>query len=67
MPAPLGSPEGTLQEVERRTLSTALERNGWNVTRAARELGISRDTLRYRMEKHGLQNMSRMAFADSQR
>ena len=67
MPAPLGSPEGTLQEVERRTLSTALERNGWNVTRAARELGISRDTLRYRMEKHGLQSMSRMAFSDSQR
>jgi two-component system, NtrC family, response regulator AtoC len=67
MPAPLGSPEGTLQEVERRTLSTALERNGWNVTRAARELGISRDTLRYRMEKHGLQSMARMAFSDSQR
>ncbi len=67
MPAPLGGPETTLHEVERRTLSKALERNGWNVTRAARELGISRDTLRYRMEKHGLNAVARMAFVDSQR
>jgi two-component system, NtrC family, response regulator AtoC len=30
----------------------ALNRTAWNVTRAAQLLGISRDTLRYRMEKH---------------
>ena len=33
----------------------ALENTGWNITRAAVVLGVSRDTLRYRMEKHGLQ------------
>jgi len=66
-PMPLGGTDGTLQEVERRTLSMALERNGWNVTRAARELGISRDTLRYRMEKHGLNALAKSGFMDSQR
>jgi len=32
-------------------LAQALALTGGNVSRAARELGISRDTLRYRMEK----------------
>ena len=40
--------------VERAHLVEALRLTGGNVTRAARRLGISRDTLRYRMEKHGL-------------
>ena len=44
----------TLPELERQALLQALERNAWNVTRAARELGISRDTLRYRIEKFSL-------------
>jgi two-component system, NtrC family, response regulator AtoC len=44
----------TLPELERQALLQALERNGWNVTRAARALGISRDTLRYRIEKFNL-------------
>jgi transcriptional regulator of acetoin/glycerol metabolism len=26
----------------------------WNVTQAARLLNVSRDTMRYRIEKHGL-------------
>ena len=64
---PQATAEMTLQEVERRTLATALERNAWNVTRAARELGNSRDTLRYRMDKHGLSGLSRTSFSDSQR
>jgi two-component system, NtrC family, response regulator AtoC len=46
--------EETLPEVERRALLHALESNAWNVSRAARVLGISRDTLRYRMEKFEL-------------
>ncbi len=45
----------TLPALERRTIQQALERAGGNVTRAARNLGISRDTLRYRMAKHGLE------------
>ncbi|MFO1199522.1 MAG: sigma-54 dependent transcriptional regulator [Burkholderiaceae bacterium] len=49
-----GAITGTLPEIERRMLVKALEASRWNVTRAARELGISRDTLRYRIEKFGL-------------
>jgi two-component system response regulator AtoC len=43
-----------LAQVERDLLRQALERTGWNVTQAARILGITRDTLRYRIDKHGL-------------
>jgi DNA-binding NtrC family response regulator len=41
-----------LGEVERELLVQALTRTAWNVTRAAQLLGITRDTLRYRMEKY---------------
>ena len=43
-----------LGSVERVHLVDALRQTGGNVTRAAARLGISRDTLRYRMVKHGL-------------
>jgi two-component system, NtrC family, response regulator AtoC len=59
--APVGQSEDagsstarTLPELEREALVQALEHTGGNVSRAARELGISRDTLRYRIEKYGL-------------
>jgi DNA-binding NtrC family response regulator len=45
----------TLDEVEREMLARALEQTGWNVTRAAAALGVSRDTLRYRIAKFGMQ------------
>ena len=41
-------------EMEKRMLQAALERSEGNVTGAARLLGLSRDTLRYRMEKHSI-------------
>jgi two-component system response regulator AtoC len=41
-----------LNDVERDLLMQALERAGWNVTRAAQLLAVTRDTLRYRMEKY---------------
>ena len=44
----------TLDEVERSLIGRALEQSRGNVTRAAKILGISRDTLRYRIEKHKL-------------
>jgi two-component system, NtrC family, response regulator AtoC len=44
----------SLEAVERQHLIGALQQAGWNVTKAARALQISRDTLRYRIEKHGL-------------
>lgn len=45
---------GSLDRWERRILEETLARNGGNVSAAARELGMSRGRLRYRMEKHGL-------------
>ena len=48
------APALMLEEMERNTLLDALRRTGWNVSRAARVLGVSRDTLRYRIEKFGL-------------
>ena len=43
-----------LLELERQLVKQVLESTGWNVSRAAVELGISRDMLRTRMERHGL-------------
>jgi DNA-binding NtrC family response regulator len=43
-----------LIKMEETALSRALDTTGGNISRAATLLGISRDTLRYRMEKHGL-------------
>ena len=51
----------TLPEMERQALVKALDLTEGNVTRAARELGISRDTLRYRIEKYGLETVARPA------
>lgn len=44
----------TLDEAEYELIRQALDRTGGNVSRAARELGITRMALRYRMKKHGL-------------
>ena len=44
----------TLEETERRMLIEALDKTGWNQTRAAMLLGISRDTLRYKVKKYNL-------------
>jgi len=49
---PIGA--ATLPVAERELITQALKRLSGNVTLAARELGVSRDTLRYRMERHGL-------------
>jgi DNA-binding NtrC family response regulator len=43
-----------LAAVERDLLQRALEHTRWNVTHAARLLGLSRDTMRYRIDKFGL-------------
>ncbi|MDX2193405.1 MAG: sigma-54 dependent transcriptional regulator [Gemmatimonadales bacterium] len=48
-------PPGTdLETWERRMLEEALRETAGNQTRAAQRLGITRDTLRYRMKKWGL-------------
>jgi DNA-binding NtrC family response regulator len=43
-----------LDAMDRHIIKTALERNQHNVSRAARALGTTRETLRYRMQKYGL-------------
>jgi len=43
-----------LAAVERDLLLRALEHTRWNVTHAARLLGLSRDTMRYRIDKFSL-------------
>jgi transcriptional regulator with PAS, ATPase and Fis domain len=41
-----------LEDVERRLIQSALQQCGQNKTQAARLLGLSRDTLRYRLDKY---------------
>ena len=43
-----------LEQLERRLVEQALAKADWNVTRAAKLLNLTRDTLRYRIEKFGL-------------
>jgi len=44
----------TLEEIEKKMLFEALQATGFNHTRAAIKLGITRRTLGYRIEKYGL-------------
>jgi two-component system response regulator AtoC len=55
-PSPMLLPEQgiNLEDLERDLLLQALERARNNQTKAAELLGISRHTLRYRLEKHGI-------------
>jgi DNA-binding NtrC family response regulator len=51
-PAP-GDEVLNLEEVERAAVEKALRKHRWNVSHAARELGITRTSLYRRMEKYG--------------
>jgi two-component system NtrC family response regulator len=51
---PAGESPSRLEELERKALVEALERCGGNQSAAARELSISRNQLRYKLKKHGL-------------
>jgi DNA-binding NtrC family response regulator len=44
-----------LEQVERQLVTQALQRTGWNHTKAAALLGLNRDQIRYRVEKFGLE------------
>jgi two-component system, NtrC family, response regulator AtoC len=43
-----------LEAVERTLIQKALSHTGWNRARAAELLGVTKETLRYRIEKYGL-------------
>jgi DNA-binding NtrC family response regulator len=51
---PASTTELNLEKVERRLVEEALRKNGYNISAAASELGLSRAALYRRMEKHGL-------------
>jgi DNA-binding NtrC family response regulator len=44
----------SLDDIERYVISTVLDSVDHNVSKAARLLGMSRETLRYRLQKHGI-------------
>jgi transcriptional regulator with PAS, ATPase and Fis domain len=46
--------ENKLIHTEKKLLVDALQKSGWNISAAARELGITRNTLRYRISKYKL-------------
>jgi transcriptional regulator with AAA-type ATPase domain/tetratricopeptide (TPR) repeat protein len=52
------TPQASLQDAMRGHLLAALTQTGWNVSRTAALLGISRNTLRARIEKYGLRTGS---------
>ena len=43
-----------LDQMERQTIEKVLRKHGFNISKAARELGLTRASLYRRMEKHGL-------------
>ncbi len=45
----------TLEEIERKAITDALERTGGNQTQAAKRLGIPRHVLIYRLKKYGIE------------
>jgi len=44
----------TMEKVEKEVLLKALEKNNWNVSRAAKQMNIKRQSLQYRMKKYGI-------------
>jgi two-component system, NtrC family, response regulator AtoC len=71
VPSGIRSGEGTLtidlskgvvlEELERSIIENVLGRTGWNRTKAAQLLGLSRETLRYRIEKYNLKTPAMIA------
>jgi tetratricopeptide (TPR) repeat protein len=54
--APVGmSLDQAVEDIERRHIVEALHETRWNISRAANRLGVTRDVLRYRVQKYGLQ------------
>ncbi len=46
----------SLEQIEQQAISSSLERNKWKKMRTCRELGISKDTLRRKIERYKLEN-----------
>ncbi len=52
----LGSLESHLEKVEKKAITAALEENQWDQTAAAKQLGLSSRSLRYRLKKLDMEN-----------
>jgi two-component system response regulator PilR (NtrC family) len=52
----MGSLEDYLEAIERKAITLALEENKWNKTAAAKQLGLSFRSFRYRLKKLDLDN-----------
>src|SRR5213592_4950326 len=46
--------EQTVEQVERARILEVLHQTRWNISHAAEQLGVTRNTLRYRLQKYGL-------------
>ena len=46
----------TLKEIEMEAIKSSVERNKWNMTTTAEELGISRMTLYRKLDQYGLRS-----------
>jgi sigma-54 dependent transcriptional regulator, acetoin dehydrogenase operon transcriptional activator AcoR len=55
---PLLSPSSKLQDVEKESIRIAIQNAGGNFTKAARALGISRDTLYRKIKKYRIERLS---------
>jgi DNA-binding NtrC family response regulator len=51
---PITTKIATLKEIEMEAIKSSVERNKWNMTTTAEELGISRMTLYRKLEQYGL-------------
>lgn len=51
-----GSGPQTLEEIEKQAISFSLERNRWKKMATCRELGISKDTLRRKIDRYDITN-----------
>lgn len=53
-------PEGiSFEELEKSMIIQAMEQTGWNITRAAKLLGLSFRTMQYRLDKFGIKRPNR--------
>ena len=54
-PAAEDAAPSTLEDYEKAMIIRSLEENDWNQTQAAKALSITRDNLRYRLRKYGIE------------
>ncbi|MDF2520817.1 MAG: modulated sigma-54 specific transcriptional regulator [Clostridia bacterium] len=48
----------TIENIEKQVLHLALERNNWNISSTAQELGIKRQSLQYRLKKYDIRKIN---------